>query len=99
MRLDGLSASPNVDLGQTQTTRPVNTADSTLTTSAASAASTETFQPTGSFDALLKEVQNAPSVRAEVVANATSRLSTGDLDSPTAKAQVVQAILESLIGG
>jgi hypothetical protein len=95
MRLDGLSANANVDLSQTKAPRPLTTPDAP----AASSANTETFQPTDSFDALLKEVQNAPAVRSEVVANASSKLDSGDLDSPTTKAQVVQAILESLIGG
>lgn len=98
MRLDGLSASSNVDLGQTKTTRTPSTTESNATDGASTVPATETFQPTGGYDALLKQVQNDPVVRSEVVASAASKLNNGELDTPTAKAQVVQAILQSMLG-
>lgn len=96
MRLDGLSGTPNVDLGQTKTSRPVNTTDTTTTDSSAAAAATETYQSTGGFDSLLKELQTIPFIRNEAVANAASKLAGGDLDGPEAVDKVVQAIMQTV---
>ncbi len=96
MRLDGLSANPNVDLGQTKASRPVNNTDTNTSDSASVAAATETYQSTGGFDSLLKELQNIPFIRNEAVANAASRLAGGDLDGPDAVDKVVQAIMQTV---
>ena len=95
MRLDGLSANPNIDVGQTKTSRPASPSDSTPADSGPTAVATETYQSTGGFDSLVKELQTIPFIRPDAVTGASGRLASGELDGADATDKVVSAILET----
>jgi hypothetical protein len=59
--------------------------------------STETFQPTADLTTLLDSLNQVPLLRQDVVADAAARLNAGELNTPVARAETVNAILSTTL--
>ncbi len=94
MRVDGFPNKTNiVDLTGTKTSG--DGASGSVSPSALNAA--ETFEPTGDVQGLLNALQQTPVIRPEVIADVADRLNAGELNTPKAKEETVNAILGSTL--
>src|SRR5580692_11690450 len=96
MRVDPSSnAQSPIALTQAEATG-TRTASQT-TAPSGSPADTSTFAMTDQLAQLLAAVRNSPDVRPDAVANAASKLASGELDTPQAATDTANAILQDAI--
>jgi hypothetical protein len=90
MRIDGTPVS-QTSLGLNSGN--VNRVATTDGSSADVSTSSEQFQPTSALQSLLDALKSIPPVRQEVVGDVAGRLNNGELSTPQARQQTVEAIL------